>query len=87
MSTDTVSDVDVDLTLDSDDRPECIVHPGVEAVIEGLLEATPCHCPQYLCLPCYDRNLPHWRPGDRCWCYTCVKHDGNYGWFTGWRKL
>lgn len=87
MSTALDHDIDVDLDIDSDDRPECIVHPGAEAVIEGLLESVPCGHPQYLCLRCYDRNLPVWRPGDRCWCYTCAKRDDNYGWFTGWGKI
>lgn len=87
MAAGTAFDIDVDLNLVSDDRDECIVHPGTEAVIEGGVDGLRCGHKQTLCIPCYDRNIDKWTPGDACWCYTCPKLTNAGGVFTGWIKL
>jgi hypothetical protein len=40
-----------------------------------------------VCLECYDRNKPRFRPGDACWCYPCPYTPDGYGIFEGWVKV
>lgn len=80
------SDLDVDLNLVADDREDCIVCPGKEAVMEGVINA-PCGCRQTLCVTCYDRSNEWVRPGSSVWCYLCPKFVDGPGYFEGWVTL
>jgi hypothetical protein len=63
-------------------------HPGEarQAVMDGVINA-PCGHRQLVCLECYDRNKPRFRPGDACWCYPCPYTPDGYGIFEGWVKV
>lgn len=80
------ADLDVDLSLESVDRPDCMLKEcSGEAVMQGIITVR-CRCPQSLCLPHYERELPRWLPGDEIWCYHCVDWN-DIGVFVGWEKL
>lgn len=76
--------LDVDLSLEADDKPDCMLCDG-EAVMLGIT-STPCGHPQPLCLSHYEQELPKWAPGDSIWCHLCPKAVDNGGTFIRWEK-
>ena len=86
MSVGFATNLDVDLSLTVDDSEPCMIdNCGREAVILGII-ATPCNCPQPLCLLHYLGEKPKWAPGDVIWCHLCVKTEHNAGKFIRWEK-